>query len=78
MTFRTRLFLVSSLTVAGAVALVTGAVSVFTRNSFEEIDRSRRDALINQFQRELQAQRRRQALDAMYERLLKKYEVEIQ
>ena len=56
MTFRTKLLLVSSLSVAGAVALVTGAVSILARRSFERIDEDRRQGLVQQFQRELDAQ----------------------
>jgi len=55
MTFRTKLLVVTSLTVAGAVALVTGAVSVWTRRAFERIDGERRSALLDQFHRELDA-----------------------
>jgi signal transduction histidine kinase len=54
-TFRTKLLLLTSLTVAGAVALVTGAVSVSTRRAFERIDVTRREALLDQFRRELDA-----------------------
>jgi hypothetical protein len=54
-TFRTKLLFISSLTVAGAVALVTGAVSVSTRRAFDRIDRERRDALLDQFKQELAA-----------------------
>ncbi len=56
MTFRTRLLLVSSLTVAGAVALVSGAVSVATRRAFDRIAEERRKGVLDQFQREVQAQ----------------------
>ena len=55
MTFRTKLLLLTSLTVAGAVALVTGAVAVSTRRAFERIDVARREALLDQFRRELDA-----------------------
>jgi len=57
-TFRAKLLLVSSLSVAGAVALVTGAVSLLARRSFERIDEERRGALLQQFQRELDSQGR--------------------
>jgi len=57
-TFRTKLLVISSLTVAGAVALVTGAVSIFTRRAFERIDSQRREALLKQFQAELDARGR--------------------
>jgi two-component system, NtrC family, nitrogen regulation sensor histidine kinase NtrY len=56
--FRTKLLLVSSLSVAGAVALVTGAVSLLARRSFERIDEDRRQGLLQQFQRELDSQGR--------------------
>ncbi|MBL0160943.1 MAG: HAMP domain-containing protein [Bryobacterales bacterium] len=55
MTFRTKLLLITSLTVAGAVALATGAVSLWTRRTFEQLDRERRQALLRQFERELGA-----------------------
>ncbi len=58
MTFRTKLLLVSSLTVAGAVALVTGAVSVAARRAFERVDAERRAALLQQFEKEIKAQGR--------------------
>jgi signal transduction histidine kinase len=41
--------------VAGAVALVTGAVSISTRRAFDAIDRERRQALLAQFRDELAA-----------------------
>jgi signal transduction histidine kinase len=56
MTFRTKLLFISSFTVAGAVALVTGTVSVSTRRAFERIDSERRQALLDQFRGELDAQ----------------------
>jgi signal transduction histidine kinase len=55
MKFRTRLLLISGFTVAGAVALVTGTVSVAARRAFERADQTRRDALLEQFQHELDA-----------------------
>ena len=55
MTFRTKLLFISSLTVAGAVALVTGAVAISARRAFERIDQTRREALLDQFRRELDA-----------------------
>jgi signal transduction histidine kinase len=55
-TFRTKLLFISSFTVAGAVALVTGAVSISTRRAFERIDTERREALLSQFRAELDAQ----------------------
>jgi len=55
-TFRTKLLFISSFTVAGAVALVTGAVSISTRRAFEQIDTERREALLTQFRAELDAQ----------------------
>ncbi len=56
MTFRTKLLVVSSLTVAGAIALVTGVVSVASRRAFERVDQERRKVLLDQFERELEAQ----------------------
>ena len=56
MKFRTRLLYISSLTVAGAVALVTGAVSLATRRAFERLYEQRRSALVEQFQREMKTQ----------------------
>ena len=58
MTFRTKLLLISSFTIAGAVALVTGAVAVSTRRAFERADAERRNALLDQFRRELAARAR--------------------
>jgi HAMP domain-containing protein len=55
-TFRTKLLLISSLTVTGAVALVTGAASIATRRAFERIDNQRRLALLKQFEREMKVQ----------------------
>jgi signal transduction histidine kinase len=54
-TFRTKLLIISSLTVAGGVALVTGAVSVAARRAFERMDSERRQALLDQLQQELDA-----------------------
>jgi signal transduction histidine kinase len=56
MKFRTRLLLISGLAVAGAVALVTGAVSISARRAFDRADQTRRDALLDQFRRELEMQ----------------------
>ena len=53
MTFRTKLLLLSSITVAGAVALVTGAVSIAARQGFERADGQRRSDLLTQLRREL-------------------------
>jgi signal transduction histidine kinase len=58
MTFRTKLLWVSSLTIAGAVALVTGAVSASARQTFERVDEDRRKGLLGQFEKEMQAQSR--------------------
>ncbi len=63
MTFRTKLLFISSFTVAGAVALVTGAVSVSARRAFERMDAERRDALLDQFRRELNARGQEIALE---------------
>jgi two-component system nitrogen regulation sensor histidine kinase NtrY len=57
-TFRTKLLVISSFTIAGAVALVTGAVSVSTRRAFDRIDGDRRAALLDQFRVELDARGR--------------------
>jgi two-component system nitrogen regulation sensor histidine kinase NtrY len=54
-TFRTKLLVITSLSAAGAVALVTGAVAVSTRRAFERIDQARREALLDQFRLELDA-----------------------
>ncbi len=67
MTFRTKLLLLTSLTVASAVALVTSAVAVSTRRAFERIDVARREALLDQFRRELDA--RGEELSRQVERL---------
>ena len=56
MKIRTRLLLISGLAVAGAVALVTGAVSISARRAFDRADQVRRDALLEQFRNELQIQ----------------------
>ncbi len=53
MTFRTKLLLFSSCTLAGAVALVTGAVSIAARRAFDRADEIRRVALLSQFDREM-------------------------
>lgn len=53
MTFRTRLLLVTSLTVAGAVALASGAISLWTRRTFERLDQERQQSVLTQFQRDL-------------------------
>src|SRR5438105_14765614 len=55
-TFRTKLLLISSLTVTGAVALVTGAASIATRRALERIDSQRRLALLKQFEHEMRVQ----------------------
>jgi two-component system, NtrC family, nitrogen regulation sensor histidine kinase NtrY len=57
-TFRTKLLMISSFTIAGAVALVTGAVSVSTRRAFERIGSERRNALLDQFRGEIDARGR--------------------
>jgi signal transduction histidine kinase len=56
MKFRTRLLLISGLAVAGAVALVTGAVSISARRAFEQVDQTRREAILDQFRREMDTQ----------------------
>ncbi len=55
MTFRTKLLLISAFTISGAVALATGAVSIWTRWTFERLDNERRQAVLQQFQRDLAA-----------------------
>ena len=54
MTFRTKLLVVSSLTVAGAVALVTGVVSISARRAFERVADERRKGVRAQFDREME------------------------
>jgi len=58
MTFRTKLLVVSSITLAGAVALTTGAVSILTRRAFDRINEQRRTALVAQLQKQLEVQSR--------------------
>jgi len=55
-TFRTKLLIVSSLTVAGAVTIVTGGVLVAARQVFERVDAERQEALLEQFKREIKTQ----------------------
>src|SRR5258706_648207 len=55
MTFRTKLLLISAFTISGAVAVATGAGSVWTRRTFERMDNARRQAVLQQFQRDLAA-----------------------
>jgi signal transduction histidine kinase len=52
-TFRTKLLLLTSLTVAGAVALVTGATLYAARQAFEKNDGSRRDDLLAQLRQQM-------------------------
>ncbi|MBV9085537.1 MAG: hypothetical protein JOZ62_22915, partial [Acidobacteriaceae bacterium] len=56
MTFRTKLLIVSSMTVAGAVTVVTGGVLVAARQVFERMDAQRQEALLEQFKREIKTQ----------------------
>ena len=56
MTFRTKLLIVSSLTVAGAVTVVTGGVLVAARQVFERVDAERQEALLEQFKKEIKTQ----------------------
>jgi len=58
MTFRTRLLVVSSLTLAGVVVLVSATVSEATRRSFDRIAQDRRRGVVNQFEREVESQYR--------------------
>ena len=55
MPFLTNLLLLSSITVAGAVAVVPRAVSVEARQAFERADGQRRADLLAQLRRELDA-----------------------
>jgi len=55
-TFRTKLLIVSSLTVAGAVTMVTGGVLVAARQIFERVDAERQEALLEQFRKEIKIQ----------------------
>jgi signal transduction histidine kinase len=52
MSFRTKLLAFFVVTIVAAVTLVTWSVSVYTRRAFEEFDRQRTDALVEQFRRE--------------------------
>ncbi len=54
-TFRTKLLLIFSFTMAGAVALVTGGVLLSARRSFERVDGERRQALLDQLRAEMDA-----------------------
>jgi two-component system, NtrC family, nitrogen regulation sensor histidine kinase NtrY len=53
-TFRTKLFLIYTLTMVLAVGLIAAGVTVVTRNSFEELNRAHSEALVAQFQREFE------------------------
>jgi signal transduction histidine kinase len=53
MTFRTKLLLITSLTVTGSVALATGAISLWTRLTFERMDLDRRQTALRQFEKDL-------------------------
>ncbi|MCU1275450.1 MAG: integral rane sensor signal transduction histidine kinase [Bryobacterales bacterium] len=52
MTFRTRLLVVFAVTIVSAVAMVVGIVSASTERAFEQLDRERTAALVQQFQKE--------------------------
>ena len=58
MTFRTKLLIVSSLTVAGAVTVVTGGVLVAARQVFESVDAERQQMLLQQFTTQIKVQGR--------------------
>lgn len=64
MTFRTKLLVISTLTVAGAVAVVTGGVAIGIRNTFDAMDNNRREAVISKFTAELAA-RGKEVADAV-------------
>lgn len=53
MTFRTKLLVITSLTVTGSVALATGAISLWTRLTFERMDLERRQTALRQLQQDL-------------------------
>ncbi len=52
MSFRTKLLVFFTFTVAAAVSLVAWGVSAYARRAFEDFDRQRTDALVAQFHRE--------------------------
>ena len=52
MTFRTRLLVVFAVTIVSAVAMVVFIVSASTERAFEQFDRERTAALVQQFQKE--------------------------
>ena len=52
MSFRAKLSLIFTVTIVAAVTLVTWGVSSYTQKHFEELDRPRTDALVQQFQKE--------------------------
>ncbi len=54
MSLRTKLVLIFTLLVVGAVGGVTWAVSTTTRRAFERLDSQRREALVAQFRREFE------------------------
>ena len=54
MTFRTRLLLVFAVTIVAAVGLVVWIVSASTQRAFEQLDRERTAALVQQFQKEFE------------------------
>jgi two-component system nitrogen regulation sensor histidine kinase NtrY len=52
MSFRTKVFLIFIVTVLGSVSLVAYGVTRYTRPVFEDMDRQRTEALVEQFQKE--------------------------
>jgi signal transduction histidine kinase len=54
MTFRTRLLVVFAVTIVTAVAVVVWLVSSSTQRTFEQLDRERTAALVQQFQKEFE------------------------
>jgi two-component system, NtrC family, nitrogen regulation sensor histidine kinase NtrY len=54
MSFRSKLFVIFLLTVVGSVSIVAYGVARYTRQTFEEMDTQRTEALVAQFDREFQ------------------------
>ena len=52
MSFRTKLFLIFTVTVLGSVSIVAYGVTRYTRTAFEEMDTQRTEAIVAQFQKE--------------------------
>ena len=58
MTFRAKLFWIFTLTVLLSIGLVAAGVTVVTRRAFDELNREHSDALVAQFQREFERDRK--------------------